>query len=244
MVSNRAIAERFEETARLLEEQGANAYRVRAYRLAAGTLRGLPVAVTEIFADEGLAGLERLPAIGRGLAQAIATLIQRGRLPLLDRMRGELEGLPPAAVLPTGPEPSVAELLSVDQEYRTRSAAGALPRISPERENPDRVAWLPILHTRRGSHDYTVLFSNTPRAHALGRTGDWVVIYLDGDVPERQYTVVTPRRGPLAGTRVVRGRERECAGLRRSWSGGGGRDGPRHESPRRFPRSARPSRSP
>lgn len=213
MISNQAIAERFEEVARLLEEQGANAYRVRAYRLAAGTLRALPVAAAEIFASEGLGGLERLPTIGQGLARAIATLVQRGRLPVLDRLRGEVAGAPPAEPLPAGPEPGVAELLSVDREYRSRAAAGELHRIAPRLENPDRVPWLPILHTHRGPHDYTALFSNTPQAHALGRTGDWVVIYLDGDAPERQYTVVTPRRGPLAGSRVVRGRERECAQL-------------------------------
>ncbi len=213
MVSNQAIAQRLDEVARLLERQGANAYRVRAYRLAAGTLAGLPVPAAEIFASEGLKGLERVPTIGYALARAIATLVQRGRLPILDRLRGGVEGAPSAEALPTGPEPAVAELLSVDGEYRTRAAAGELPRIAPRRENPDHVAWLPILHTHRGSRDYTALFSNTPQAHALGRTGDWVVIYLDGDAPERQYTVVTPRRGPLAGRRVVRGREKECARL-------------------------------
>jgi hypothetical protein len=39
---------------------------------------------------------------------------------------------------------------------------------------------------------------------------DWVVIYWDGRDGERQCTVVTERRGPLARRRVVRGRESEC----------------------------------
>jgi hypothetical protein len=38
-----------------------------------------------------------------------------------------------------------------------------------------------------------------------------VVIYLDDGGSERQATVVTETRGLLAGRRVVRGRERECA---------------------------------
>ena len=57
------------------------------------------------------------------------------------------------------------------------------------------------------------LFSNTARAHQLGKTDDWVVIYGDGDADERQYTVITATRGELGGQRIVRGREEECAAL-------------------------------
>jgi hypothetical protein len=41
-------------------------------------------------------------------------------------------------------------------------------------------------------------------------TRDWVVLYCERDGHEGQYTVVSERRGPLAGQRVVRGREGEC----------------------------------
>jgi len=77
--------------------------------------------------------------------------------------------------------------------------------------NPEKEAWLPILHTQRGDRHYTALFSNTARAHRLGQTRDWVVIFQDDGGDERQATVVTETTGPLAGRRVVRGRERECA---------------------------------
>ncbi len=57
-----------------------------------------------------------------------------------------------------------------------------------------------------------MLFSNTARAHELGRTNDWVVLYFHTDHgPEAQHTVVTETYGPMAGQRVVRGREGECA---------------------------------
>lgn len=106
--------------------------------------------------------------------------------------------------------PPVAVLLDVDREYRERAAAGALPRIKPRRFNPSGETWLPILHTERGDWRFTVLFSNTPLAHRLGRTGDWVVIYYETDAsPEGQCSVVTETQGPLKGRRVVRGRERE-----------------------------------
>lgn len=109
------------------------------------------------------------------------------------------------------PAPPVADLLDVDREYRHRAAAGELRRIAPRRMNPEGRAWLPVLHTERGGHHYTALYSNTPRAHRLGRTRDWVVLYCDGGDGERQYTVVTAPSGPLRGRRVVRGREEACA---------------------------------
>ena len=72
-------------------------------------------------------------------------------------------------------------------------------------------AWLPVLHTQRGDWHFTALFSNTARAHELGRVRDWVVIYgEDKEHGERHYTVVSAAHGPLAGRRVVRGREADC----------------------------------
>jgi hypothetical protein len=109
--------------------------------------------------------------------------------------------------------PEVGLILDVDREYRTKAAAGALRKIAPKRFNPTHAAWLPILHTERGAWSFTALFSNTAQAHDLGRTDDWVVIYYHTDAaPEGQCTVVTESRGPMAGHRVVRGREAECGG--------------------------------
>ena len=105
--------------------------------------------------------------------------------------------------------PTVDLLLTLDGEYRRRAAAGELRKIAPRRFNPGGVAWLPILHVVRDGWDLTALFSNTARAHELGRTGDWVVIFFERGNEEGQYTVVTETHGPREGQRVVRGRERE-----------------------------------
>lgn len=106
--------------------------------------------------------------------------------------------------------PPVDLLLDVDREYRKRAAAGELAKIAPKRFNPEGTAWLPILHTDRDRWHFTALFSNTARAHELGRTDDWVVIYYyDDEHREGQNTVVTETRGALKGQRVVRGRESE-----------------------------------
>jgi hypothetical protein len=109
------------------------------------------------------------------------------------------------------PRPQIATLLALDAEYRKQAAAGTLRCIAPRRFNPKHEAWLPVLHVLRDGWDMTALFSNTALAHQLERTNDWVVIYYRRDGDEGQCTIVTETRGPLAGRRVVRGREQECA---------------------------------
>jgi len=107
--------------------------------------------------------------------------------------------------------PPVAELLDIDAEYRRKAGAGKLVRIAPRRFNPTGQAWLPVLHTKRDARRYTALYSNTARAHELNMIRDWVVIYRDDHGGDGQWTIVTSRFGPLAGRRIVRGREAECA---------------------------------
>jgi hypothetical protein len=269
---NAEIAARLDEVAAVLADQNANPYRVAAYRRAAQTVRDWPYPVAELAAKQGIEGLAALPHIGESLARAIYQLVTAGRLPMLERLRGEtdpvrlfasvlgigrktaqrlhdelgihtLEELEIAAhdgrlarlgvgqkriagirdelagrlgrigrrrMVEGAPLPPVAELLDVDQEYRSGAARGSLPRIAPRRFNPSHQAWLSVLHTRRGDRHYTALYSNTARAHALGRTHDWVVLYFDGAGGERQATVISSERGPLRGHRIVRGREGEC----------------------------------
>jgi hypothetical protein len=144
--------------------------------------------------------LEAVPGIGLRRTQAIrAALVKM----LNRRIRTR------AALLRE--EAPVDLLLNVDREYRGKAKSHRLPKIAPRRFNPEGKAWLPILHTHRNGWHFTVMFSNTARAHELKRTGDWVVIYFyDGLHRESQRTVVTEARGILMGKRVVRGREEEC----------------------------------
>jgi hypothetical protein len=106
--------------------------------------------------------------------------------------------------------PSVGEILQIDREYREKSDKGLLTKIAPRRFNPEQIAWLPILHDSRGIWHYTALFSNTPLAHQMNKTHDWVVVYYDDGKFEGQATVVTAYKGMLTGERIVRGRETEC----------------------------------
>jgi DNA polymerase (family 10) len=114
-----------------------------------------------------------------------------------------------SAVEPKAGEPSVEQLLEIDAEYRKRAEKGELKTIAPRRFNPTNEAWLPVMHLDRDGWSYTVLYSNTARAHELDKTRDWVVIYFERDGKEKQRTVVTATTGALKGQRVVRGREDE-----------------------------------
>lgn len=272
-MQNIEIARRLEEVADLLETQHANPFRVQAYRRAALSVRHLPRPLSEIFEAEGDAGLRAVTGVGERLGTSLRILVTTGRLPMLDRLRGETD---PVALLESvpgiGPRlaerlhgefeidsledleaaahdgrlsdlagigkkklagivdtlaarlgrvrregqieehdlPSVEELLDVDREYRDKAAADQLPKIAPRRFNPGGEAWLPILHTQRGARHYTALYSNTARAHELGKVRDWVVLYFDAGLHERQATLITSQRGNLAGKRIVRSRETEC----------------------------------
>lgn len=276
-LDNEQIAAILTEVAELLEAQGANPFRVRAYRRGAESVKALDVPVRQLIEKPGRAALRELPGIGESLAHSIEQLARSGRFPLWERLRGDdaaerlfatipdigrglahriheelgietlaelqaaaqdgrlakLSGMGPKRLQavresltarfrrqqPTGMRQTaettnvavdVGELLDVDQEYRRLARRNKLPRVAPRKFNPTAQAWLPILHTRRGDHQYTALFSNTARAHEMGTIHDWVVIYRDDARGNGRWTVITSHFGPLQGRRIIRGLEDEC----------------------------------
>lgn len=284
--SNAEIAAALERIADLFEAQGADPFRVRAYRGGADLARTFPAPMADVHAAGGRDALDELPGIGKSLAAAIEELLMTGRIALLDRLEGEvspedlfasvpgigetmarrihdrlgietLEELELAAhdgrlehIPGVGPRraqalrdvlagmlarssrrrarrfellgaaappvhegaeaPPVSLLLQVDAAYRRAAVDGTLKRIAPRRFNPKEEAWLPVLHEREDGWAITALYSNSARAHQMGKTHDWVVIYYEKDGHEDQATVVTEHTGDLDGERVVRGREAEC----------------------------------
>jgi len=85
---NAEIAAAFSEIADLLEVQGANVYRIRAYRAAARTLNGLSEEMSAMLARG--ASLDGLPGIGADLAGQIADFLAQGRSARLDALRREV----------------------------------------------------------------------------------------------------------------------------------------------------------
>ena len=84
-VHNNEIAAIFDELADLLEIEGANPFRVRAYRNAARTVGGLSAGVSEMI--KAGKDLTRLPGVGDDLANKIKTIVETGKLPLLEEIR-------------------------------------------------------------------------------------------------------------------------------------------------------------
>ncbi len=108
MDANRQVAGRLDEMARLLEEQGANRFRVAAYRRGAEAVRELVRPLPDLIADGGIEALDAVPGIGPRLARIIHDLVTTGRSPMLERLRGESD---PVALLATVPGlgPALAE---------------------------------------------------------------------------------------------------------------------------------------
>ena len=84
-MTNTDIAAAFEQVADLLEFQGANPFRVRAYRNAARTIHDLPESAAAIVQTPGRA-LTDIEGIGTDLAAKIQTLVETGALPMLDEL--------------------------------------------------------------------------------------------------------------------------------------------------------------
>lgn len=84
MIENVDVARIFQQVADLLEIQGANPFRIRAYRNAARTIEtlGSPVAA---LTDQKTA-LEELPGIGADLAGKIREIVKTGTLGLLSEL--------------------------------------------------------------------------------------------------------------------------------------------------------------
>ena len=187
-------------------------------------LEGLGVRAEDLIAT--------VPGVGPGLARRIHAALGVETLEDLERAAhdGRLAGVPGMGAKrlrgirealagrfrravggPVPVPPAVADVLAVDAAYRTKAAAGSLRTVAPRRFNPDGEAWLPVMATRRAGYRYRAMYSNTAAAHRAGKARDWVVVYFDRDGAKGQVTVVTETAGAMAGERVVRGREAECA---------------------------------
>ncbi len=83
-VHNKDIKEIFNQTADLLEIEGANQFRIRAYRDAARTIGGLSENVESLMKEKDLSSLS---GIGKDLANKIETIVKTGSLPLLEDLK-------------------------------------------------------------------------------------------------------------------------------------------------------------
>lgn len=116
-VHNEDIATIFDEMADLLEIEDANPFRVRAYRNAARTIRGLGRELQEMLA----AGedLTRLPAIGKDLAAKIEEILATGHAKALDKLHKEVPASLEALLKIPGLGPKRVKVLYQDLHIKT-----------------------------------------------------------------------------------------------------------------------------
>lgn len=94
-MTNREIAAALDEVADLLEFQGANPFRVRAYRNGARKVADATRPLAATVESSGPAALTAMEGIGKDLAEKIAELATSGSMAMLEQLRSEV----PAGVL-------------------------------------------------------------------------------------------------------------------------------------------------
>jgi len=88
-MTNAQIADVFDQIADLLEFQGANPFRIRAYRNGARKIRDLTEPVAAIVEDDNRQ-LTDISGIGKDLAEKCTSLVTTGELPMLNELLSEI----------------------------------------------------------------------------------------------------------------------------------------------------------
>jgi len=94
-MDNQAIAQSFYRLAALMELRGDDPFRWRSYRNAGEAIETWPTALKIINANEGVAGLQSIPGVGKAIAGKIVELLDRGTFDAWERITAET----PATVL-------------------------------------------------------------------------------------------------------------------------------------------------
>lgn len=116
-ITNERVAGIFEEIADLLEIEEANPFRVRAYRNAARTVRGLGRDLGQMLAEDE--DLTRLPGIGKDLAAKIEEIVATGRTAALDQLHKEVPSSLEALLKLPGLGPKRVKLLYQELDITT-----------------------------------------------------------------------------------------------------------------------------
>ena len=88
-MDNQAIARRFYRLAALMEIRGDDPFRLRSYRNAAEAIEVWPTPLQEIAANEGAAGLQTIPGVGKAIAGKVIELLDTGTFDAWERVTAE-----------------------------------------------------------------------------------------------------------------------------------------------------------
>ena len=88
-MDNETIARRFSRLAALMDIRGDDPFRLRSYRNAAEAIETWPTPLQKIAAEEGVAGLQAIPGVGKAIAGKIMELLDRGSFKAWERIVAE-----------------------------------------------------------------------------------------------------------------------------------------------------------
>ena len=210
-MTNAEIAAVLEQTATLLEFQGANLFRVRAYRNAARTIGDLPQSVADIVADPAR-NVTDIDGIGKDLAEKVTLLVHTHTFPMLEELLAQI----PAGVLAIlrvpglGPKraamlhrelgvTSLEELRSACEAHRVRELSGfgekteatILQGIDVAAEADQRILWAEADQIAQQIRAYLARCATIQKIEIAGSyrrgketVGDLDVLIVAGDVSE------------------------------------------------------------
>ena len=72
-----------------MEIRGDDPFRLRSYRNAAEAIETWPTPLNQIAKDEGIAGLQSIPGVGKAIAGKIMELLERGTFDAWERITAE-----------------------------------------------------------------------------------------------------------------------------------------------------------
>ena len=88
-MDNKEIARRFYRLAALMEVRGDDPFRWRSYRNAAEAIEVWPTSLKEIAEQDGVAGLQEIPGVGKAIAGKVIDLLARGTFDAWERLTAE-----------------------------------------------------------------------------------------------------------------------------------------------------------
>jgi DNA uptake protein ComE-like DNA-binding protein len=196
---NARCADRLREAADLLHSQGANPFRVAAYRTAAATVLELPEDLQAIIDRGGLPALEALPNVGRGIAAALLEMTRTGRWTQLERLRGSADPVQLLTVVP-GLGHRLAERIHEELHVDTLEALElaahdgrleSVPGVGPRRAAAIRASLQAMLSRSRPHRTVaaTGAVEEPPVAMLLDVDREYRRRAADGDLP-----TIAPRR--------------------------------------------------
>jgi DNA polymerase (family 10) len=133
-VHNADIAAIFEEIADLLEIQGENPFRIRAYRNAAREMQSLGVPASEMLAKGE--DLTELPGIGEDLAAKIKEIVETGKCKALEKLRAKFPPTITTLLKLPGLGPKRVKMLYGELKVESVAALKAAARAGLIRELP------------------------------------------------------------------------------------------------------------